>query len=336
LKRPAWAETAAFANCWSHLEMVAKLGSTYPGQCLRALAEARVIKIDRDQIDALPLDLEVLKEDEGGRKFLDYRTLKSRWLAVKNPFPVTFLDLSEAQIPMFLNDTLATAALLIDPSELGRFDLEPSSTPAAPLVLPFLHYPEGRPGEPIGIGVFPDPDGEGITGLDLDTWELHGEDRFRKVLEDGVALSERAVTCMAWLMSYNIELVEAPLSPRQRKRELAKGREIALTVHVKQTKRGPTASGSDARANYSHRFETRGHFRHLFELKPDGSPSKTYAACLRKDPSRLLEVAGKPCFRFWVPPFVKGPSDKPFVPKIRLAGEDAEAANQPTPGNQPD
>lgn len=321
LKRPAWAETAAFANCWSHLEIVRKLGAPFAEQWLSAMSASRVIKIEREQIDALPLDLDVLKEDEEGRKYLDYRVLKERWLGVRNPFPVTFLDLSEAQVPMFLNETLATAALLVDPAELSRFGLEPSSVPPAPMLLPFLHFPEGRPGEPIGIGVFPDPDDEGITGLDLANWEAAGEAQFRKVLEDGVALAERAVTCLAWLMSFNVELIEAPLSPRQRERELAKGREIALTVHVKQGKRSPVSTQSGERANYSHRFETRGHFRHHFETKPDGTPSKTYAACLSKDPSRLVEIGGKPCFRFWVPPFVKGPTDKPFVPKVRIAGE---------------
>lgn len=335
MKRPAWAETAAFANCWSHLEMVGKLGDAYVGQALQAMSAARVIKIEREQIDALPLDLDVLKEDGEGRKFLDYRALKERWVGIRNPFPVTFLDLSEAQIPMFLNETLATAALFIDPVELSRFDLVPSSPPAAPMLLPFLHYPEGRPGEPIGIGVFPDPGGEGITGLDLAGWEASGEARFRKILEDGVALTERAITCLAWLMSFNVELVEAPLSPRQRQRELAKGREIALTVRVKQSKRAATSSAEPGRANYSHRFETRGHFRHHFELKGDGAPSKTYAACLRKDSTRLLEVGGKPCFRFWVPPFVKGPADKPFVPKIRIAGESdtGSGLDQDTPSH---
>lgn len=310
MRRPAWAETAAFANCWSHLEMVGKLGDPFAEQWLRAMSVSRVIKIEREQIDALPLDLDVLKEDEEGRKFLDYRVLRERWLGIRNPFPVTFLDLSEAQIPMFLNETVATAALVIDPSELSRFDLEPSSPPEAPMLLPFLHFPEGRPGEPIGIGLFPDPGGEGVTGLDLADWEASGEARFRKALEDGVALAERAVTCLAWLMSFNVELVEAPLSPRQRKRELAKGREIALTVRVRQGKRSAGSEPSGKQAGYSHRFETRGHFRHHFEQKPDGSPSKTFAACLRTNPSRLVEINGKPCFRFWVPPFVKGPADK--------------------------
>lgn len=324
MKRPAWAETAAFASCWSHLELVAKLGVAYPAQCLRAMAEARVIKIDRPQIDALPLDLETLKEDEEGRKLLDYRSLEKRWRGVRNPFPVTFLDLSEAEVPMFLNDTRATAALVIDSDQLSRFDLEPLTAPAsaAPLIVPFLHYPDGRPGEPIGVAVLPGVGGEGITGLDLADWEAQGQERFENVLRDGVSLAERAVTCLAWLMSFNVELVEAPLSPRQRKRELDKGRQIALTVQVKQATRAGSSPSSGERANYSHRFETRGHFRHHFEVKPDGSPNKTFASCFQKDPSRALEIDGKPCFRFWIPPFVKGPRDKPFVPKIRLTRED--------------
>ena len=328
MRRPAWAETAAFANCWSHLELVAKLGAQYPTQCLSALSEARVIKVDRAQIDALPLDLEVLKEDQG-RKYLDYRTLAARWGQVRNPFPITFLDLSEAEVPMFLNETLATAALVIDADRLDGFGLEPSQPTSFPLILPFLHFPEGRAGEPIGVGVTPAPDGKSIVGLDLDDWGAHGEARFKKALEDAIALSERAITCLTWLMSFNVELVEAPLSPRQRDRELAKGRDIALTVQVRQSRRSVAAATGEGRANYSHRFETRGHYRHHFELKSDGTPNKTYASCLGKDPSRLIEIDDRPCFRFWVPPFVKGPADKPFVPKVRVAPAPADGSDLP-------
>src|SRR5262249_38313804 len=143
MRRLAWAETAAFANCWSHLELVRKLGQEYPEHCLRALAEARVVKIDRAQIDALPLDLDVLEEDGGGRRLLDYRALAERWAQVRIPFPVTFLDLSEAEVPMFLNDTRATAALIIDADRLAGFRLEPDEPSGFPLLIPFIHYPEG-------------------------------------------------------------------------------------------------------------------------------------------------------------------------------------------------
>jgi hypothetical protein len=323
MKRPAWAETAAFANCWSHLELVGKLGQEYPTRCLRALTEARVIKIDRPQIDALPLDLDVIDED-GGRKLLDYRALAERWAQVRPPFPVTFLDLSEAEVPMFLNDTFATAALVIDADRLAGFDLEPETPSGFPLLIPFLHYPEGRPGEPIGVAVVAGSDGRSITGLDLADWEAKGMDRFQRVIEDAVALSERAITCLAWLMSFNVELVEAPLSRRQRERELAKGREIALTVQIRQSRRSAATEPGEGKADYSHRFETRGHFRHHFETKADGTANRVYASCVAKDPTRLIEVDGKPCFRFWVPPFVKGPLDKPFVPKLRLSSDSAE------------
>jgi hypothetical protein len=322
MRRPAWAEAAAFANCWSHLELVAKLGQEYPRHCLPALAEARVIKIDRAQIDALPLDLEVL-EDDGGRKLLDYRALAERWRQVRLPFPVTFVDLSEAEVPMFLNDTRATAALVIDADRLAGFRIQPSELPSSPLLIPFIHYPEGRPGEPIGVAVAAGSDGRSITGLDLSDWEAKGNDRFQRVVEDGVALAERAITCLAWLMSFNVELVEAPLSRRQRERELAKGREIALTVQIRQGRRSVPAGSGGGRADYSHRFETRGHFRHHFETKTDGTANQIFASCLAKDPTRLIEVDGRPCFRFWVPPFVKGPEDKPFVPKLRVSSDSA-------------
>jgi hypothetical protein len=125
-------------------------------------------------------------------------------------------------------------------------------------------------------------------------------------------------------MSFNVELVEAPLSRRQRERELAKGREIALTVQIRHSKRSAAAEPGEGKADYSHRFETRGDFRHHFEKKADGTANQVYASCVAKDPTRLIKVDGKPCFRFWVPPFVKGPVDKPFVPKLRLSSDSAE------------
>jgi hypothetical protein len=45
------------------LELAATLGQDYPTQCLRPLAEVRVIKIDRAYIDALPPDLDVMEGD---------------------------------------------------------------------------------------------------------------------------------------------------------------------------------------------------------------------------------------------------------------------------------
>jgi hypothetical protein len=161
---------------------------------------------------------------------------------------------------------------------------------------------------------------EGITGVDLAGWEQeYGNERLRGVLTDATALSERAIAALAWLQSFNVELIQAPLSRRQRERELKKGREIALTVQVRQARRYTSTSNSSGTANYSHRFETRGHYKHYFETKANGEPSKTFERCHARDSSRIVVIDGKPCFRFWVQPFVKGPADKPFVPKIRVA-----------------
>ncbi|HYJ22609.1 MAG TPA: hypothetical protein VEW07_11385 [Solirubrobacterales bacterium] len=139
------------------------------------------------------------------------------------------------------------------------------------------------------------------------------------IAAENLAAAERIVAALQWLQSFNVDLVEAKPSRQERRAVERAGGQIALTVQVKQTKRYTSASQTNGKANYSHRFETRGHYKHHFELKADGEPSKTFAACHRKDPSRLITVDGKPCFRFWVPPFVTGPMDKPFVPKVRVA-----------------
>lgn len=65
--------------------------------------------------------------------------------------------------------------------------------------------------------------------------------------------------------------------------------------------------------DWSHRWEVRGHFKHfrkgpVFERHPE---------------RRITTHIGDEFVRIWCPPHVKGPQDKPLVPKLRTVQESA-------------
>lgn len=127
---------------------------------------------------------------------------------------------------------------------------------------------------------------------------------------------------LTWLQSYNVELVDAPLSPRQRERELKKGRQIALTVQVRQSKAYTSAQArGEGRRPLSHRTDWRGHYAREFEVKPDGSPNKNFPRYMRKRPDDVITVDGRACFQKWIPPHVRGPRDAVYVPKVRVVSQ---------------
>lgn len=193
-----------------------------------------------------------------------------------------------------------------------------------PLIFPFVELPDHQP--IMDSFVFASPKGwlgrglteelepflrkSGATDADI----RHGQSMRADV-------AELVAQALFFVNSFNVELVQGEASRQERRAAERKDGQIALTVQVRQTKRYTSTSQTNGAANYSHRFETRGHYKHYFEAKPDGTPSKVFERCHTKDPSRVVTVNGKPCFRFWVPPFVKGPADKPFVPKVRTVAK---------------
>lgn len=318
-KRPAWAAAGSFANAWSWLEQKDPLrdygyADFDRRSLLKALAAARPICIPPEQSLVIPPSSATRPHEVGEAQ-----------AALRLPFSSVYLDAGRRRIGTVLDFTVDGVIAIEDGLLVGDDGRRKSR---GTMLAVFGHTkPDGfSAGRVVHIGTtVHDPTAGGFAASTVYGQSLAAAlGRPREEFVEGfqMLLKESARACIGlfdWLQSFNVELVEAPLSPRQRERELKKGRQIALTVQVKQSKRYTSRSQTNGKANYSHRFETRGRYNHHFEEKADGTPNKVFAACLRKDPSRLLTVDGKPCFRFWQPPFVTGPTDKPFVPKVRVA-----------------
>jgi hypothetical protein len=303
VKRPTWAAAGSFASAYSAAER--SLGEQ--------MAEARVICIPKEQAEVLP-NTESFARPPFDKIYFDFGGIR-------------FGPAHELVGALVWN-----IADRMKPEDRSTYEADPILRPYIDKPASFVMYPFGRSvgrrvmSPAAAITVFD----EGETEFDYPIFQappVAGNSSLEEAAERLARWqASRIEACLQWLQSFNVEVVETPLSPRQREREIKKGRQIALTVEVKQSKRYTSRRRSNGKANYSHRFETRGRYNHHFEEKADGTPNKVFAACLRKNPSRLVTVDGKRCFKFWQPPFVTGPVDKPLVPKVRVAAETPKAA----------
>lgn len=296
MRRPAWAASPNFARCWAGAERVHTEGLN---QVLDGLAEARVIAVDREQVQALP---RFFTYSQDALELRDTSNLAALLSEVRAPFPATFLDLDNASLAPSEPNAGTVAAALVVPGERVSFSREIPGV----AIGPFLSTADGVP--QLVCWVFSDG-GDLVTAwVDSDVRDqLEGardEYGWRHCSSLGVDVAAAVLT---WLESVNVDLVEAHVSPRQRKRELSKGRKIALTVQVRPPKSKPV--GRNGKANYSHRFEVRGHYMHFPEGTKIGDA----------DPEKLSFVPGRGFVRkVWCPPHVKGPADRPLVPKVRI------------------
>lgn len=309
MRRPAWAASPSFSRCWSALEQHVSRseGAAKSKMLLEQMAAAHVVTVTSEQAAALPSAYE--STDEYG-----YEKLGELLGQCRVPFPFTFLDLGSVSL----------APLVVDAAVLGGMCSE-GSDGQPPVVVPFLMGtgPSTKIVAPVAVARDPATGLIGTVDLDLNEQfaKEHPEvvDEQRRVAVDA---AERIISVLAWLQSVNVEVIETPMKPQEREREEAKGRRISLTVSVKQGKR-KVSNKTGSRADYSHRFEVAGHYTHNFEEKPDGTPNKTFQRCAAKHPEKVMTIQGKPCVRWWTPPHVKGPVDKPLVPKIRVVQEAA-------------
>lgn len=125
-----------------------------------------------------------------------------------------------------------------------------------------------------------------------------------------------ALNTLYFLESANVEIVERKVTRQVRRHAERKGKQIAKEVWVRSGPRTASVARGGA-ANHDHRFEVMGRYNHHFAEKADGTPSRTFAGMMRRHPTRVVQVDGRDCFRIWQPPHVKGPADKPLVPKVR-------------------
>lgn len=315
MKRPAWAACPGFVSAWSGTESMPPLKylGTQQHMILELLQQAQVIRFSAEQVDALPSISPYLGVSGGLPENHD----RDAWDWMREasiPFDITFLDMHGAQtIPGSGLDAEEhiEGCLVVSVKEVENHpEFDPSPAWAGGIFFrPFI----GPGGLPLGTVFASDRPGRLATeqvGLPSERDEKDVAARARSIVL-------RAIAALQLLESVNVELSELPMKPKAREREIKKGRNIALTVRVKQSKRR-VSNPSDNRADFSHRFEVRGHYTHHFETKPDGSPNKVFERYANKNPDKVLTIQGLPCVRFWTPPYVKGPIDKPFVPKVRV------------------
>lgn len=141
--------------------------------------------------------------------------------------------------------------------------------------------------------------------------EEFGQDR-----DASLAAGERVVAVLSLLQATNVELVEAG-GRKERKRAAKHGRKVPLMVHVRSANRRYAQSDGDGGANYGIRWEVAGHYIRHFETKADGTPNRVFERYARLHPEKVLTLDGRRLVKFWQPPFIKGPADKPLVPKVR-------------------
>jgi hypothetical protein len=123
--------------------------------------------------------------------------------------------------------------------------------------------------------------------------------------DDGFLASLVCAGALVFLESANVDLVDAVPLPKGHRAFGIPHHEVV----IRQQKRRliyPEDHAPDS-PDWSHRWEVRGHFKHFrtgptFEKNPD---------------RRIAGVDGDQFVRIWCPPHVKGPEDKPLIPKLR-------------------
>lgn len=143
-----------------------------------------------------------------------------------------------------------------------------------------------------------------------DGFPVHAQHFF---VANAVNAVSRVLDVLYFLDSSNVELVEAPVSRQVRRRSDREGRPIGTVVEIRTSKRKYIArdggEGDGMPVEFSHRFEVSSHYKHF--------PVGTRMADSRPDLVKYCSKCDAPCRKIWTPSFVKGPEDKPFIPKTR-------------------
>lgn len=315
MKRPEWAAAGTFAEAWraavAHAEgneyEFVRDGAT---RVLRGLEQAHVISIDRDQVAALP-------------SFDRYEHAARALSEMELPFDPLYLSLDRAPLVRFEDPPPQLLGVLISRTLLDK-DLD-GLPQGAVVVAPVLQIE----GQHVGLGdqfSFPTSRTDGDTTIDafgVHSWLAEHQEEFTpQEVEDGKTIAadaaELATAVLYFLDSANVELAEAPATRQERRAVERRGGRIALTVTIRPPRNQPTPpAGEQAPTAWSHRWEVRGHYKH-------------YRAGTRLADSDPTNVKPCPrcgdCRRIWCPPHVKGPTDRPLVPKIRVIEDQRQEA----------
>jgi len=329
VKQPSWASSSMFRHVWAAMR-----DSEEHTGALTTLAQSHVIRVEPEQVNALPFRAPA----EIAQELIDLRL----------PFDATFLDLGgavprevagDSYQPNDGSDLIAAAVMdagFHEINYIGGFSVHTfvtANAPGAPVVYygsicTRAFYDHGvataiaaepeqvswesardnllRQGGRLEADMcFVPPDW--LRRTDARTWPM--------VQQLAGEAAERAVSVLKLLECVGVDLAPASLSRQARRQAERKSESIPLEVHIRRGPRRRYEPKGDHRPiDYSHRFEVRGHFKHVtrgpeFNAAPE---------------EKKVIVGGVECVRKWCPPFVKGPDDKPLIPKWRKIDDERE------------
>lgn len=193
-------------------------------------------------------------------------------------------------------ETAVYAALILDKCQ-HIFDISPTGSQVE--CIPF--YKRGNDLIPIGAAYF----GDAVRPTSVLLFP-HNDDQ-REVSNALGSGALRAMRSLLLLECANIDLVDVAPAPPAHRAQGRPGYEIVIRQNPRRY-----ISDNEVTVDWSHRWEVRGHFKH------HGPDTPVFRATERRNPSKIIDhpVRGR-CVRFWCPPFVKGPENKPLIPKVR-------------------
>lgn len=129
-----------------------------------------------------------------------------------------------------------------------------------------------------------------------------------------------ACGALTMLSSANVTLVESQPRPRNTRAAHLTHYDIAVRVGAKTRYVG--GQGPHSTPDWSHRWEVAGHFKHFRQ-----------GAIFDSNPDRRIRQGSEEYVRIWCPPHVKGPENKPLVPKVRRVVPSVVPLSSEMPGN---
>ncbi len=266
---------------------------------------------------------------------------------VKPPFPITYFDLAgpsglgtEIQLrnptddfPNSGKDWTAwlcgvifmehADALSVLPILRERKSLPNGLHVLVPAVVSYVHgeVPDGLTASDVGV-----LDGDKIAVPSIAHQKTaSGQHPLMSNFLQAGTLADRCLPLLMLLESVNVDLAEAPLTPKQVRKAEQKKRKLPLVVAFRRSRKVYPRSAGEPKSHLTVQFEVIGHFKHHGE----GTP--IFKAALRDRPEKIRDYPRNhhrygtgQCVRYWVPSHVKGPEDAPLVLKARrICGEDA-------------
>jgi hypothetical protein len=289
--RPHWEFGGTFDAAWHGIEIL--LGGAPDlnnptqnllGECARMMQEAHVVNLDLAQFHALPTALDDLT---------DYAP------DPHTAFPIIYVSIGDELI----------AGLLIA-AEIDTGGGEPDDPDFDFVVVPFWNYADEQPTCAVPVAVI-DMTARRYRNLVRDYLNYDEDDEYDNTVTRTML---QVLKVVRFLESANVDLEQTPVSRQVRRSSERKGTQISLTVTVRSPRRHQTPSSLVGEGrDYSHRFEVRGHYKHF------GPDTRLFRATQRDRPNKILKHPTRgQIVRIWCPDFVKGPDDKPLVPKVRI------------------